>query len=83
VKGDGAPVDLGTLGTIFARAWSDSAFRGRIIYFPDRVIADYNLGPSEAYIISTGDISGLDFGDETLMDKARWCFDMTHMASGE
>jgi hypothetical protein len=76
-------LDLATLATIFERAWTDSAFRGAIIYFPERVIAEYGLGGDEGYVISTGDLSRVTFDDEALMDKARWVFDLTHMAGGE
>jgi hypothetical protein len=83
VKPSEQNLDLEKLAAIFTRAWVDSSFRGAIIYFPERVAAEYHLGEREAYILSTGDISAVEFDDEEVMDKVRWCFDMTHMAGGE
>jgi hypothetical protein len=79
----GVPLDHAKLEEIVGRAYTDSAFRGAIIYFPERVIAEYELGPAEAYVVETGDLSRVDFGDDLLMDRARWVWDLTHMAGGE
>jgi hypothetical protein len=67
---------------IVQRAYVDSSFRGKIIYFPERVVAEYELDPDEAYVLRTGDLSKIELPEE-LMDRARWVWDLTHMASGE
>jgi len=79
--GDGRSA-LDKMVAIIERAYNESAFRGKIIYFPERVIAEYALAANEAYVLRTGDLTRVDLPEE-LLDKARWVWDMTHMASGE
>jgi hypothetical protein len=70
------------MAAIVERAYVEPSFRGKIIYFPERVAAEYELEPNEAYVLRTGDLSKIELPEE-LMDKARWLWDLTHMASGE
>ncbi len=67
---------------IIERAYADSSFRGKIIYFPERVIAEYELPANEAYVVRTGDLTKVVLPEE-LLDKARYVWDTTHMSSGE
>jgi hypothetical protein len=80
--GDPTPSPREKMVAIIERAYADSSFRGKIIYFPERVIAEYELPSTEAYVVRTGDLTKVDLPEE-LLDRARYVWDTSHMSSGE
>lgn len=76
------PDDLKKLTEVVERAYYDPTFRGTLIWFPEQVITEYSVGEAAAYVIRTGDLTGVPM-DGTLLDKAQWVFDTTDLSSGE
>jgi len=45
-------------------AYSDAAFRGKVLYFPDKICAEYGLIGDESDALLTGDATRLELSPE-------------------
>jgi hypothetical protein len=67
---------------VVARAAAEPGFRGKLIWFPEKVIAEYGLEGEEARAARTADFSRVDM-DQATLEKARIVFDLHDLHSGE
>jgi hypothetical protein len=70
------------ISELILRAHSDPGFRGKLIWFPEEIAADYGLDERERLAISTGDMSGIDLADD-VREVAGWVFNLHDQSAGE
>ena len=64
------------------RASIEPRFRGALVWFPDRVISEYELEGPEAHAARTLDLTGLELADDVRV-KALEVFDLHDLHAGE
>jgi hypothetical protein len=75
----------GAFADVVRRAHRESSFRGRLVYFPDEVIAEYGLTGAEAKAVTNCDLAGVAFteADEALRIEAENVFNLHDLFAGE
>lgn len=81
-----APDELSTSGefaAVDARAYRESAFRGKLVYFPAEVIEEYGLVGTEAHAICHCDLASIELDDEQLRIELANVFNLHDLFAGE
>lgn len=69
-------------GDVVTRASQEPGFRGKMVWFPEKIIAEYELDEAEARAVRTGDYSELPLSDE-ILEIANQVFDLHDLHAGE
>jgi hypothetical protein len=82
--GDQSSQDVtpGGFSAVVRRAAVEPGFRGKLVWFPGKVIDEYGLGDEEASAVRTGDTTGLQLSDE-IRELAISVFDLHDLHAGE
>lgn len=76
------PMNDSNLARVIRRAHEEPGFRGRLIWFPDEVIAEYELDGEDAKAARTGDMTRVVLDDD-VREIAGWVYDLHDLHSGE
>ena len=67
---------------VVVRASQEPGFRGKMVWFPEKIVAEYDLDEAEARALRTGDYSDLPLSDE-VRQIANQVFDLHDLHAGE
>jgi len=68
---------------LISSALADPSLRGKILYFPEKIVEDYELSGAEAQCVLLGDASNLKIDDLELRTKTDLVFNTHDLHSGE
>lgn len=69
-------------GDVVERAAREPGFRGKLVWFPNKIVDEYQLDEAEAHAVRTGDYSALPLSED-LRQLANQVFDLHDLHAGE
>jgi hypothetical protein len=78
----GAAGDHSVLEQVILRAHQDPGFRGKLIWFPDKVVREYALEGADAQAVRNGEMKNANLSDE-VREIAGWVYDLHDLHAGE
>lgn len=67
---------------VVMRASQEPGFRGKMVWFPEKIVAEYGLDEAEARAVRTGDYTDLKLPDD-VRAIANQVFDLHDLHAGE
>jgi hypothetical protein len=67
---------------VVVRASQEPGFRGKMVWFPEKIVHEYGLDEVEARALRTGDYTDLNLPDD-ILQIANQVFDLHDLHAGE